>query len=553
MRPIFGWRFAGRPLQRLASIAAMGLLVGSAAWPQETEPEEEPPPKLSKFELKLGYRYWALRGNEHKYRQYATPVEGLYFDRVEFAPFWGESGENGSFLFRGSIDEDYVGSTRVTLLNGSSTLGANFQFHRFFDATPTVIESSSRNVRKAYLHQELGAKVGITASTRTDFERKNFEAPQDPLNQRTTTNEVALKGEVLGGFASASYTQWRYWDRLEALPDVDVRHWQGAYTRDLSPNLIFDGAVGRTEIRQQGGARADVENWSLAGQWSLSDTTRLGFGFRRQTHDLPQVQSTFVRERNESFARLDTRIGAWKVSAAYRRVESERVRDDHSFVDVPIWNTVDARISGRICDGWRLSLRGQRQSLQGRPAMTTSDPRSLYFDDRTLLQAKIDGGSETLFGYAAWTRRENELDARSVNVRSDQLSFGATWLYGDRLEVFGEHNLEVQRARSEVAGPDALGLFFPDSRATTFGVNWIVDDQTNLSASYTFLATDNDNPLSLRDGNYVGDYLSLSLLRRMPNGDEFGLSFAPWRYSDKIVSQMAFDTLAVGLTYSRRF
>lgn len=140
-----------------------------------------------------------------------------------------------------------------------------------------------------------------------------------------------------------------------------------------------------------------------------------------------------------------------------------------------------------------------------------------------------------------------------MNVRSDQLSFGATWLYGDRLEVFGEHNLEVQRARSEVAGPDALGLFFPDSRATTFGVNWIVDDQTNLSASYTFLATDNDNPLSLRDGNYVGDYLSLSLLRRMPNGDEFGLSFAPWRYSDKIVSQMAFDTLAVGLTYSRRF
>jgi len=185
--------------------------------------------------------------------------------------------------------------------------------------------------------------------------------------------------------------------------------------------------------------------------------------------------------------------------------------------------------------------------------MVTTDPRQLFWDNRRFAQLKLEGGSPILNGYLILTHRRWDNDVRAVELTTNAVLLGGTWNARAQLSLFAEYAYEAWRAKSEMAAFPTLDNFVPNSRITTFGLNWAIDRRTFLSAAFTEFVTANDNPLLLRDGNYRGRFLTASLSYRFPAGYEVVLTVSPWRYRDRVVDLMDYEATVVMVSGKARF
>jgi hypothetical protein len=382
---------------------------------------------------------------------------------------------------------------------------------------------------------------------------KVYEGPEYSKHQRTNRFNTRIAGEVGPGRLDLSFAEKLFYDRANFQPDSHFQTWRGALEYPFGP-VQLQGAYAQTKIEQSGRNASKVRTYSLDGGIPLSSGFDLQFGMRAQKFDMPEVINNYVRERNTSWARIVGRLRDITTQFSYRRVDTERVRDDHRYVDAPKWNTFEGRFGGKFGNGLRWSLKGSIEGLEGDAIMLTEDPRRLFWDDRSNLQLKLDHGGENWNGYFVLNRRFMQNTPRDVEVHSSQFVMGGNLQVRPTVDIFAEYTSD--RAKTDFRELDAsIGLqdFFPSSTVTTFGANWLISTETSLSASYTRLATDNDNPIFERDGNVLSRFFTAHLRHRTANGNEFGLLLAPGKYEDKVIRQLGYEARVVMVTARFRF
>lgn len=519
--------------------------------PESPEAPLPPPPKP--VSIDLGWSWWNVDGNSAKFRQYATPPNSRFLRELRYiSPFW-RTGDNLRLQLWSPTEDDYRLEGNLSFAFGATRIEAWTTRNRFLTPVPETLPISERSVTESFIKQSLTPDFAVFVRYRQDGQNHYVESPRTPLLQNTRYWDAVAEGRLGNGQLSIGYTDWRYFDRTNTFPDTGMERWHARYLWEVNPTLAIEGGFARMQIRQQNRPHSQMETLNLASDITLSSATELALAFRQDKISLPVVQNAYLRERRSTSALLLHRWNRWSLQMGVREREAERVRADHSFVDVPRWWTVEGRLWGRLSKQLRLTVRGWDERLNNPPTMLTADPRSLYWDNRRFAQVKLDGGTEVLNGYLAYTYRRWANGARAVALNLSGVTLGGTWTPNDKLSLFAEYASEAWTARSEVTQFPTLENFVPNSRVSTVGLNWNIDSRATLSLSYTNFVTDNDNPLLLRDANTEGRFFTANLTYQLPSGYEITLTVAPWSYRDEVVSLMDYDTHLVMLSLSGRF
>ncbi len=539
---------------------ASGPLYAQVTPPSEQETETPPespeaplPPPAKLISVDFGWSWWDLTGNAGKFRQYATPPNSRFLRELRYiSPFW-RTGDNLRLQFWSPTEDDYRLEGSFSFGFGATRIEAWTTRNRFLMPVPEPLPTSERTVTESFIKQSLTPEFAVFVRYRQDGQTHHLETPRTPLLQNTRYWDAVAEGKLGNGQVSVGYTDWRYFDRTDTFLDTSMERWHARYLWEISPAVALEGTVAHMDIRQQNRPNSRMETVNVATDIALSAATELALAYRVDNIRLPVVQNAYLRERRSASALLIHRWNRWSLQMGVRNREAERVRADHSFVDVPRWWTVEGRLWGRLNRQLRLTVRGWDERLNDPPTMLTSDARSLYWDNRRFAQIKLDGGSALFNGYLTYTYRYWANDARAVALNMRGITVGGTWTPNDRLSLFAELSSEGWSARSEVTTAPTLSNFIPNSRVSTIGFNWNIDSRTNLSATYTNFVTDHDNPLLLRDANTEGRFLTLNLSHRLPSDYELTLTIAPWSYRDEVVGLMDYDTQMILLSLSGRF
>ncbi|MCB8931825.1 MAG: hypothetical protein M9921_02795 [Fimbriimonadaceae bacterium] len=543
-----------RWIDRFATALTLTTTLAACACAQDAPDEEQSEPKtlLNRFEIEIPG--WSLNGNRNKFRQYAVTPQGFVFRKIElFSPLTEET-PYGRFGYSGVPGGDQVADGRLIMEQGRLDVKIHHARSSFYDPTPLLVDTSHDRDTSVEVSYALTPEVGAFYR----FDERNKKLNYDPPKERTRTYAKratgGLSGEVLGGQAEVTLSDYRYYDQDGGSPDSIHHRFDAAYSRDLGPSLSVQGAYNRTQIEQRGLSDSEVKRWSIGADWYVGPYTSLMLDFRNDKVDMPNVANSYVRERFMTTARLVHRFQGAALQLAYKHREAERLRGDQTFVDVPKWDTYEGRLSGHLGGPLRYTVRGNWEHMTRGATMVVEDPRALYWDDRVMGQIKIDGGVDRFQGYATYTFRFDQNDPRDVEVRSHNLTVGGHYAFTDRTSAYIEFATDTYKVSSP---PDELGLtldaFFPSSTSYAVGFDHAISDRGSLSVAATHYTTRSANPLLVRDANYRGTEITATYSRVLSPDSSFSITYSPWRYTDKLYEQMNYRTTVVGLQYSTKF
>lgn len=544
-------RYSAIPsLWALACVAAMAQQTPATA-PEPAPEEEKPAPEYPK--LQVGFGSWGLKGNEGSFRRYATPPRGFYIQELSYGIYEASPALFGGFVFRGSPLDDYVLEANSIWGPQATYFEGRIKRDEFFVPSAFQDDPSKQYEVEGSLRQPLGHEFDLVVDGKHEQLDKKFEGPAFNRHTRTNRYNARIAGEVGSSRVDFSMGEVRFYDRANMQPDSHAQTWRAELLQPVG-SLNLEGAFAQTNIEQSGRRDSKVRTWTLDGNLPIGLDAELQFGMRTDKYDLPVVINSYVRERLSSWVRF---VGGWNgISGqfSYKNVQSERVRTDHQYVDVPQWNTFDGKLSGRFVNGPRWSLRGTLERYNGAAAMQTTDPRDLYFDNRSRIQLKVDHGGENWSGYGSVSYRFMKNDPRDVEIRTRQFVLGGTYALKDNIDVYAEGMWDsANTAFSEPNATVGLDSFFPSSRVLTLGANWTVDPSTVFTTSLTELVTNNDNPIFEKEGNVYSRFFTAHVTHTDKLGREFGLLLAPGKYSDRVIRQLGYTTSVVLVTARWKF
>jgi hypothetical protein len=424
--------------------------------------------------------------------------------------------------------------------------------NNFFDARPYVIDGSQRKIQEGLLRQQLGS-FGFSYRYGVDQQDQIFQPPQNDLHQRTRFWDLSTDGTYKGAQLGLGFSDTRFMDYTGIVPFSETERWNAHFARQLTGNVALDATYSQAQVSQAGLAGTTIESINLGGDWDFGPSTFLVFNYQQQWLNLPVVQNAYDRRRIAGSVQLIENYDGWSTQLKYSHRDAERVEADHTYVNVPNWDTVEARAARKLAEGLRLTLKGSYEHMSGDPVMDTQDPEALYWRNRSTAQVKIDRTNDKSTAYGSVTFRSVQNDQRDFELDTTDYLLGGSYEVSPMVEAFAEYSLEINQTGGAPADTPAYSEFFPSGRVITGGLSWSVRPSTWLSASFTDYTTANDNPLYLQDGNVAGQFLTISVKHRTRSGDEFGLTFAPWRYSDAVTSQMDYSSNIFMLTASVKF
>lgn len=543
---------------KYSAVPSLWALACAAALAQqtpapETKPAGEEKPAPSGPKLDIGYGTWGLSGNESTFRRFTTLPKGLFVRELSYGFYQSSPGMFGDFMFRGRPSEDYTVDT-TDILDSKTRFQASADNSQFMEPSQGDIPTSRRRNVEGSLQRTLGQNLNLVLSASSTQHDKFFEGPAFPVHTRTDNFGAQIAGDVgKGGRMEVALNNRRFFDRANFQPDSNAQTWSGTLSHPFGM-LDLEGSYAQTTIEQDGRSDAKVKNWNLDGGIPLGANFDVQFGMRRQKYELPQVANAYVRDRFTSYARVVGNFAGMSGHLSYKHVETERVREDHSFVDVPKFNTLEGRLSGNFGTGPRWTIRGSWQNLDDDAKMLTSDPRRLFWDDKVKLQFKLDHGGTNWGAYAAYNYGFQENEMRDIKIRTHGFVMGGSYQWKSNVDFFGE--LGIDKGNTDFTEPGAtvgLDSFFPSSRVLTLGSNWAISPNTSLTTSYTELVTDNDNPIFDPLGNVYSRFVSASLNHRTKEGYELGFLIAPGKYADRVIRSLGYQATVVQLTAKWRF
>lgn len=544
-----------RNWMRFATLGSLAMLaVFSAAQqtpppPPEEEPQdadqavEEPEPRTLWNWISLGYTGWEPRGDKFRIRPYATPPEGITLKDLHFFTPGGDKMPFARLRFRGMLDQDSVGDGLAIFNRGATVVEVERKESQFFARSLTPTEESRDREASIMVSHAITPNIGAFVKYRDDSRKHAFEAPRGAERTRSRTISGGVAGKVLGGHATVTVADHRFYDSTGTQPTTLQRRFDANYVADVGPTFNIEGSAGVTKIEQTGLPSSHIRNYALAGSWDFADSTALHFHLGRQDRDLNTVQNAYVKSYFTTSARLVHRWNRWSAQLGFRHNEAERFRADQSFVDVPKWNVWDARVFGRINDNIRLTAKGSWEEKKGDAVMLTADPRSMLWNDKASAELKLDGGNEMFNGYASLSYRYRRNAHRGIEVRWHNFAVGGSYVFSP--EVLGY--LEFARDGYKVTGGTETGIaledFFAESLSLAAGVDWTVSANDSLSVAANFYETNNERGFRL-----TGQYR-----RQISPNQAISVFVAPWRLDDRQFGRSDYRTTLFGVDYTLKF
>lgn len=540
--------------KRLLSLCFSVVLTGAAFAqdPPQEEPVEEVKPAQWNW-AELVYQDTGLSGDFSRFQRHGVPLSGFGIGSLGLLFPLKPGSPYGRLVTAGPGQGDSSLYATGHFFGGRTLVDVDLLRRNYYQLHPGFFDVSEDRGTRVSLRQNLATDLGLYVVFQRDHQDHYFAGPRPAVKTRTRTTIAGVEGRVLDGQAGVSYTDTRFVDRNGFQPESSQRRWDVRYGRDLGQVANVEGALAWTKLDQEGVGQSEVKSASIGGDLMLGPDTEFTADLAKDTYDLPGVANAYVRERFTSKFGLSHRMGRWSGSVAYRHREAERLRKDQSFVDVVKTDRIDAKVTGRIADGVRATGRISWEHGGNAALMQTADPRQLYWDRRVRGQLRVEGMVGQATAYANYSFNYVRNDQRDIDVRTDTLSFGATRPLGDKADAYFEFSRESTWANGTDGGGQPLDPFYPTSNAFVVGANWMAGPATWLSLDATFLSTDNDNLLSLRDGNTRSRYFTATLRHRLPTGNELSLTVAPWNHDDRLYDDSTYRATIVRLALTARF
>lgn len=532
-------------VRRIATIAFMA--VGAAAMAQDAPPAEDAPAQEStpKYNsITLSYTHTKLSGDSRQANRFGQLPDGFSVSELLFhSPFLGD-GPAVNFTWRGLPGDDtWFGGSYVTA-NGLTNLKASGLRRGYYQVPITPTDQSQDKVAELSLQQSLAPNLGAYLTFRKANRSQHPAAPLDVRRNSAETHGAGIAGQFGSSNFDVSASQTRFTTPDHVVPNTVTTNLSGNYSVELAPTFSLMAGGSWSKIHRVGGTDGTVRSLGFAGVMGLSDSSLLHFDLSQQDISVPGISTGYDRKRLSIGTRLVTRWNGWAFQAGYRHKESEHVRADHTYVDVPKWDTFDFRASGRLTDDLRMTVRGTWDNLLSSTVPGTDDIHQLLWDDKVMGQVKVDGGNETTTGYFMYTYRFRQNKQRSVEIGWHNFAAGFSSILSPSVTGYVEASYDVFRAGGEIEGTsETLRDYFPDSLNATLGLDWARSDKDSFSASLNMFGTN----------NVRGNQITLSYRRDISADQSFQLTVAPWQYVDRLYGQTGYNATIMSLSYKVKF
>lgn len=552
---------AGSQADAQAGAAGSGAQGSRPASPPEVPPVPKPLPE-QQWLFEPGYADWGLGGNQSKFRQYATPPHGFYLQDLRFDPIIRPNREDLFLDFKGIGQDDYRGDGRLSFNYGRTYFRGSFSQNRFEDPTTAVQQPSAWRTYDLIGRQNATRDFAFSLNVHQDQQNINY-APPGPtsgtpapnLYQSSTFTDLTGAGKLGGrGYGSLSLDNLHYADPSGTFPSFTAQAVRADYLYTPAQSVDVEGALSRTWIGEQNALSSTIDLASLASDIFIGSATDLRLSFDREHLSLPVVQNAWVRDEQTGNIQLYHHFYGWRAELGVQERDAQRINGNQTFVEVPRWTTITARVTGKPYRHLRLDVRGSSQNLSNSPMMITSDPLSLYWNIMDNATARLEANWSSVNAYAVYTYLHNRNTGRATEVNGELYTLGTVWQVTPTVSLFGEYADEIWfGTTSGLNVLPSLGNFLPDSRIGTVELNWNVRRRVQLSLNYTDFASFNDNPLLLPNGNTHGKYLTINGNYDFPSGDRVGFVVAPWNYTDDVTPLMDYNVAVVMVTGTARF
>lgn len=548
-------------LKALTFTTALAIVVGPC-WAQDPPKPDEAPkeqeeqavaPKWNWIEV--GYGSFGPSGNRHKFQQYSLHPNGPILRDFQFLhgatetqPYFWKINASGSF-------------NEIGFLNGQAIAAngrLNAKFHAddiaFYDPSPIPMPKSRRKHEGASVSYLVSHNTQVFAQVSDKRRVYEFEPPKDARNDRTREMALGFGTAVAGGNASVAYTNHRYYDRTFAQPHSERSALASTFDYSWSDKGWLRASGLWSTIEQDGMRDSKFRQFGVAAGFGIGEGTSLRVAASQEDITLPDVENAYVRQRFDTSARLNHQFSNGSLQVGYRHREAERLRNDHSFVDVPKWDRVDGRISYRLNEQDRFTAKVWWEGLSKAATVVGLDGRSLFWDDRVRAQVRYERGSENFSGYAAYDFRYDQNAERNAEVFGHHIALGGSWNLPNGISCYAELANEFFTAKGVIDETNiSLDDYFPSVISLAAGASWALDPKSTFSASINAYTTHNDNPLLVRDGNVRGIQLAASYLRQFSDSQSIEVSLAPWSYRDKVDPTMDYKSTSILVTFRTKF
>lgn len=523
-----------------AGAAALEDPADPGAAPPPGEEEEAPPRALLHNELSLSYMGV---GDARFMRRYARPARWGSVSNLRLLSPLSEHRPYAGLTFRGGLDVDNVAEAFVAFNDGASMLRLSREQYRYMLPDWQAKPESTEDATSLSLQHAFAPNLGGFVVADFGERAVRYPAPRDEERNRTQLVGGGVQGQALGGHVSVTASERLTTPLSGGQAKRLQRTFTAAYAPNLNERLSLEGKASWTRIEQAGLRNSGVKSYALGGAFEIGPDTTLSFDLGRQDYDLDNVARAYVRKRVSSGARIVHRWEDWSLQFGFRHKESERIRSDRSFVDVPSSNVYDFRLAGRLGDAARLSIRGSWEDGLRLARMTGTDPRQMQWDDRGTFHAQLDGGNEALTGYASYAYRFQQNRGRDIELRWHNVSLGASYVFNPEIVAFAEYSGDRVDASSPSTGGLDLAGYFTNSRSAALGLSWTRSDASEFSTS-----------LNHYEGSEVrGTEWTLSYRRRLAENRDLELVFAPWSHDDRLYDINSYRRTILMVRYSIKF
>ncbi|MBS1705003.1 MAG: porin [Armatimonadetes bacterium] len=504
----------------------------------QTSDSEEKEAPVKRNEFSIGYT--SSRGNVNL-KQHARIPEGFGIHNFRLLAPGTEGRAWAKFIGRGFPRQDNVLQGLAILNNGHTVIRGIRTEYGFYTKDWRTKGLSERRDVDYTIDQSIAPGIGAFAKYHS-FDRQNrYPAPRDGDHTRNEVLAVGVGGKVLEGNLNLAVASRRTSDVTGAQPKTLQKQYTASYSHDLGDVMSLEGSFGYARIEQSGLASSNIKTYALGGNIDMGPSTGLQFHLGRTDYDFNNIQNAYIRKRLVTSARLMHHFNKWSVQLGYKHQETERVRKDHTFVDVPKYNEFDARLAGKLGPA-RLTIRGSYQDLLRSAVVQTQDTRQMIWDDKAMLQTKLDGGNDKVQVYAAHTYRFHQNRQRGVEMRWNNLAFGGSFIATPQVSLFGEVAFDNFKVQGSDSG-QYLDFYFPNARNAALGFNYTKDATLGGSASLNYYSS----------GDVSGTQLTLSVYKQLGEDHKVELLIAPWRQTDKLYGITGYRATILSARYTVRF
>lgn len=507
----------------------------------EAKKDEESEPKKHYNSLAVEYKTWNSTGYLNGIHQNGYVHGGFALSKLSILEPY-RHGRYYAFDLIGNPGEDY-GTRILGQWGANDTLIATSHQFTFFDPRFGSLEPSQDKEWDATFIHQLAPNFAAYANYRFEQNERHFPAPNVQPNYINRTIVLGSSKQVGDTTLSGTLTETRFSDLSLYQPITLSDRGELLYLGSWGPRLSTQANIGSTRIQQQGRPDSWVRDYGFSGVYDLNGSSAFGGHVGQTVLDLNSVQNAYVRKRLDTGLTYDYRVGTWGLDLGFQHREEERVRADHSYVDVPKWNNYSFKLNGRLPEGYRLGLKGSFDELTSAPVFLTDDPTLLYWEHKATVQAKLSAGSAHESGYLSYTYRGRRNDERGQHINWHNVAMGGSLVFSPKLLGYAEFASDQYHVDGTSATAAQLGTYFPTSETFMLGLDITRNARENLSAVLTSFLTQDQ----------WGQQIALTYHLDLGKERNIQITYSPWLQRDRLYDVDSFDARILSVKVGTRF